>query len=168
MEAADKCLEVPRSSINQLLTEIYGLPLYAYAEGNIALAQGDFEKAIKSIESGIQFLQSKKITYILPLLLQIRGQALWAMGRIEEATSALEDGSLVADGMDSRMELWPVLATLVKLKEESGAVKEAAELRAQGQNVIRFISNNIGDPLLRQRFLDLPEVQLLQEQVRTN
>ena len=124
--------------------------------GLIALAQGDSAGANAAADEVIQMLAAMRLRLYLPDAGYLKGRALLAQGRRDEARAALEQARSVAEEMGCRRMLWPILFALSQVVADS---KERQRLLAEAGATIDYIAEHIGDPQLRASFLNTPAVQ---------
>jgi class 3 adenylate cyclase/tetratricopeptide (TPR) repeat protein len=117
------------------------------------LAAGSLEETAAQAASKVEELRKLNYMLWLPDLLHIRGRALMALGKIEEAETVLKEGASIAREMGSLVRLWPILATLTALEAGRGDEEQAAAFRTEARQAIDFISDHIGDDELRAHFL---------------
>ena len=129
--------------------------------GELALAQG--EPAI-ALSIGEQLLVSTPgdMQQPIPHLLALKGEALLALKRLEEAAQALEAAKLGAEQRQAPSILWRIHRSLGKvyhlLKQEDQAQREWSEAR----DIIVRLAGTIDETMLREHFSQLALASLPQ------
>jgi DNA-binding CsgD family transcriptional regulator len=90
----------------------------------------------------------------IPALLKLRGEALFALGRAEEAMLALEQAQRGAQDQGALLLLWPIQRALGRVYAASGHKPLAREAFSNAREVIAILSASLDDPLQRERFLE--------------
>jgi tetratricopeptide (TPR) repeat protein len=122
-------------------------------DGRLRLARGEYEAALAVGERLMAYLQQTGLQPFRSDALYIQGQALWAMGRIDEAQTALKAAQQEAERLHTRRNLWEILAVQAQMAAAQGEVETAVGLRRQAEEVIQFIANHIEEEELRAGFL---------------
>jgi tetratricopeptide (TPR) repeat protein len=130
------------------------------ADGRLALARADYDRALQLADELLDQLRRYGIRSYLPEVLDLSGQALSKLGRVEEAQTRLKEARDEAEAMGAKGNLWPILFHLSQLEKEP---EEAARLGQEAREIVEFIANNTGKPSFRESFLELPEVQAVIE-----
>ena len=120
--------------------------------GELALAQGDAVRALNIAEQLIVSAPGD-IQQPIPHLLALKGEALLALKRLEEAAGALEDAKLGAQQRQAPSILWRIHRSLGRvyhlLKREDLAQLQFASAR----EIINSLAVTIDDTALREHFL---------------
>jgi tetratricopeptide (TPR) repeat protein len=90
--------------------------------------------------------------------LYLKGQALLALGRLPEASQALQAARAWADARGAQHMLWPVLFTLGQIYARIKQTKEAHHLWQQSHDILKGMALNIADDGLRAAFLATADV----------
>lgn len=159
LTAAEAALEeagnIPGPEPNSaLLADI----LSALIEGELAQAKQDYEQVITGMDRLVAHLQQMEIRSFICEGLLLKGQALLAQGRVEEAYEVLTEARAQSEAAGSRRVLWPVLFTLSQVEAQRGYSTEAENLRQQAREIIEDIAGH-APPDLRASFLALPNVR---------
>jgi predicted ATPase/DNA-binding NarL/FixJ family response regulator len=121
--------------------------------GELALAQGAAQVALRIAEQLIASAQGDEHGQPIPHLLALKGEALLALNRLEEATEALEHAKLGAEQRQAPSILWRIHRSLGRvyhlLKREDQAQCEWSAAR----EIIARLAATIDDPSLQERFL---------------
>jgi class 3 adenylate cyclase/tetratricopeptide (TPR) repeat protein len=124
--------------------------------GLIALAQGDWAGANAAADEVAAKLVAMRVRLYLPDAGYLKGRALLAQGRREEARAALKQARAVAEEIGCRRMLWLILFALSQAAADS---EERQRLLAEAQATIGYIAEHIGDSQLRATFLDTPPIR---------
>jgi len=123
------------------------------AESELALRQGDYERAIAVTETFLTNL--RQFGAFTPQALYLQGQALLGLGQDEAARERLLEARAKAEAVDARRPLWPILFALSQLEPDPA---EAKALRQQAREIIEYITDHTPEDL-KTSFLDLPDVR---------
>jgi tetratricopeptide (TPR) repeat protein len=128
----------------------------AWAWGELALAQGAPETALgiagQLLESAPGREAGQPIQPI-PHLLKLKGEALMALTRLEEAREALEDAKRGALLRHDRHILWTIHRALGQLYQLLGREDELGQEIAAARHVIEELGATIDDASLRDQFV---------------
>jgi DNA-binding CsgD family transcriptional regulator len=91
--------------------------------------------------------------HAVPRLSQLRGQALAALGRIEEAIVEFQGAERVAQRQGQRPMLWRLQADLGRAYHTLGRRTESEEAFASAARIIRQLAETVADSALREKFL---------------
>jgi DNA-binding CsgD family transcriptional regulator len=145
----------------------------ARAWGELALAQGEAPRALAIAQHLLASAPGKEHGQPIPRLLALKGEALLALKRLDEAVVALEDARRGAEQRQAPSTLWRIhrLTGLVyqRLKQEDRAQQEFASAR----EIIDRLAATIDETLLREHFLQaalalLPPVKLPSQEALTS
>lgn len=121
--------------------------------GELALAQGEAARALAIAEQLIASAPGDARPQPIPHLLALKGEALLALKRLEEAAVALEDAKLGAEQRQAPSILWRIQCSLGQvyhlLKREEQAQREWSEAR----DIIAKLASTIDETALREHFL---------------
>ena len=121
--------------------------------GELALAQGEPAVALHIAEQLLASAPGDARPQPIPHLLALKGEALLALKRLEEATGALEDAKLGAEQRQAPSILWRIQRSLGQvyhlLKREDQAQREWSEAR----EIITKLAGTIDETTLREHFL---------------
>ena len=127
--------------------------LVVLVDGLIALTRREWERADALADAVRSMLAAMHLRIWLPDAGYLKGRALLAQGRRDEARAALEQARAVAEDMGCRRMLWPILFALSQAIADS---EERQRWLGQAQATIGYIAEHIGDPQLRASFLNTP------------
>jgi DNA-binding CsgD family transcriptional regulator len=124
-----------------------------YARAEWLLPSGNPSDALAIVDK-LMDLARRTITddvFLEPRLLKLRGDALVALGRNEEAEMAVQSALQAAMFLGARPMLWRIHIALGKLRQDQHAEAEAHFVAAR--EVIEALAGSILDVALRERFL---------------
>jgi tetratricopeptide (TPR) repeat protein len=124
----------------------------------LALAAGQFERALALAEATLPQFKQNMVRLYLDDALALKGRALRALGRLEEAQAALEAARQEARERGARRALWETLAELALLLEARGDPEAARPLWREAAEIIRYIAGHAGSDDLAAAFLARREV----------
>jgi tetratricopeptide (TPR) repeat protein len=133
--------------------------LFAQAQAELALANGEPQQALRLAEDLIAHFRRAGVRLYFTDALLLRGQALAGDGRVSEAQAALEAAREEAEQLGSRRTLWLILSELAALASRSGDHEAAKALWRQAAEIIDYIAAHAGSVELRQSFLNRPDVR---------
>jgi DNA-binding CsgD family transcriptional regulator len=131
----------------------------ALAWGELALAQGHHEAALCQVQDLIAATPgqgpstSPHSAQTIPALLKLKGEALLALGRMDEAAEALAEAERGALERAVRPLTWRVYRSLARLHRASKREAEAERAFAAARDVIAELAATIDDGPLRDGFL---------------
>ncbi|HEV2582441.1 MAG TPA: LuxR C-terminal-related transcriptional regulator, partial [Ktedonobacteraceae bacterium] len=125
----------------------------AHAWGELSLAQGEPAVALSIAEQLIASAPGDMRQQPIPHLLALKGEALIALKRLEEAAAALESAKLGAEQRQTPPVLWRIHRSLGQvyrlLKREDGAQAEWSATR----EIINRLAATVDQPYLREHFI---------------
>jgi DNA-binding CsgD family transcriptional regulator len=125
------------------------------ARAELALAQGDPAHALRIVEELIA--SAPNIEHYgprgIPRLVNVRGEALAALGRLGEAEVALLDAREGAREQGRRPLLWRIRGSLGRLYRTLGRNTDAEQEVAAARALIHDLAASLPDEPLRERFL---------------
>ncbi len=134
---------------------------YSVSIPELALRQGDPEFALREAEWSIDAFDKRGMLFPRADVLYLRGSALMALERYEEAREALTEADRIAEKIGSRRVRWRVLAALAELAQQEGREDRADRLREQAGQIVRFIADHSESQTQRESFLDQDHVKAL-------
>jgi tetratricopeptide (TPR) repeat protein len=132
--------------------------LLRLAEGELAFARQDYERVVALMDSLMDWLQQHQSRAFVPHALHLKGRALLASGRVDEARAALSVARSEAAAIDGRMILWQILSALSEAEAAQGNHAEAQALRQQAREIVAYVADHC-PPELRASFLAWPHVR---------
>jgi predicted ATPase len=132
--------------------------LLRIATAEVALAQRDAERALQTTEELLSSLARHGVSAFQAQALYLKGQALLALGRLPEASEALQAARSQAETLGAQHVLWPVLFTLGQISLRSKQHKEATWLWQQSRDILKGLALTITDDSLRAAFLATADV----------
>jgi hypothetical protein len=131
------------------------------ADGELALAKTEHARALAIADGVIARLNQSSVAAYRGEALALRAAALRADGRLAEAEVTLLAAHSLAERLDGRGTLWPVLAALSEIALAHGNAGAAARLRAKARTIAAVVADHIGQPELRAAFMSIPRVSAL-------
>jgi tetratricopeptide (TPR) repeat protein len=141
------------------LQDLIAYRLLFTAGAELALAQGDPEAALRTVEPVIDDMRREGGRAILCEALAYRGRALLAAGRLPEARAGLAEARLLAEAIGMRLVLWTVLAAQLDLAKQQGQSAEAQTTRRELHALLNQLAAAAGSPEHRAGFLAAPAIQ---------
>jgi tetratricopeptide (TPR) repeat protein len=135
-----------------------GYAIFQVIEGDIAVANQQYDKAIASIDRTLSVLQEMGQKVFLPDILRCKGEALFGMGRNDEARTILQEALALAEEQNSRRASWAILFSLSRLANHTGDDAEAKGLRTRALDVIQYMAEHAGSEESKTAFLDSPRL----------
>ena len=127
--------------------------------GELLLAKKDFQQVLEYDLKSHGLAGDLSADNVLPDLLRIRGQALIALDRIDEAREELGKARAIAEARGSRLTLWRILYELSQVAALEDRQEDKEQLIEQCQELIGYIANHCGRPEVRDGFLNHPVVR---------
>ncbi|MCC7353201.1 MAG: hypothetical protein IT330_05530 [Anaerolineae bacterium] len=155
---AEATIAEARLELNDLDPNSFAFVLVPLVEGEIALARKEYTRAIGQVDGLITALQNFGMHPFLADAFYIKGEALTALGRGEEACEVLRQARAEAEAHNSHRILWRILFSLSQVERGQGNQAEAEGLRNQARGVVLHIADHAGSPTLRASFLRRPQV----------
>ena len=97
----------------------------------------------------------------IPEVLHWKGNALFGLGRFDEALQVLAQACSLARQTDSNLHLWVILADLAKVQLELGHQEQAADSLAEARLIAGKVADSLQEVGLTQSFLNQPRVMKL-------
>ncbi len=141
----------------------------ALARGELALAQGRHEAALRQAQDLIDSASGKGTStpphsaQPIPALLKLKGEALLALGRMDEAAEALVEAERGALQRSARPLAWQVYRALGRLHRACKREEEAERAFAAAREVIAQVAATIENEHLREGFLQAALASLPRE-----
>lgn len=126
----------------------------------LAMAKNEFDKALSLADELLD--EVTPLTRVdVPEVLHWKGNALFGLGRLDEALQTLTQACLLAKQSDSNLHLWVILKDLAKVQLELGSQKEAEENLKTAQAIIQQMAESLHEVGLSESFLKQPRVKEL-------
>jgi DNA-binding CsgD family transcriptional regulator len=136
--------EVPRSMHERRV---------AWASCELALAQHKPGVALRMAKQLIESAPGENTGQPIPALLKVRGEALFALGKGDEATSALEEAKHGAEERGAQPLLWHIHRSLGRVYASRKQKQVAERELAAAREVIETLAASLDDTEQRERFL---------------
>ncbi len=127
----------------------------SYAQAQLELARGHPDRVLQIVDRLIDAAPNVEVygRRSIPRLSHLRGQALFALGRPEEAEEELRAAIDVARAQGKRGQLWASQAELGKVLAAQKRDAEAEQEWAQARALVEELARDISDESLRANFL---------------
>lgn len=132
--------------------------VWAWAE--LLLAEGDAAAALRIAEELISSVPGEAADRPTAALLRLRGAALLALGRLDDAAAALEAAWHAAQARGERPLLWQIQATLARVYRRLGREAPAEAALGSAGATILALAATIDDIALREQFLTVARAAL--------
>ncbi len=169
LPAAEAALEEGHRELKPEGVQMFSPIFLALADGELALAKRDYARAIQTVDQLLAHLETTQTRAFIPDALYLKGQALSALERIDEACEVLSQARAKAETLGSRRLLWPTLAALAEIEAGRGNTSEAQRYRQHAREVIAYIADHcppdpsalpaVAGQSLRDSFLGLSSVR---------
>jgi DNA-binding CsgD family transcriptional regulator/tetratricopeptide (TPR) repeat protein len=130
------------------------------ARAELALAEAHPDTALLIIDRLISTAVHVEDGEVIPRLWHLRGEALIALGSLEEAQVVLCSGRDAAQRQGARPFLWRICVTLGKCYRMLASRERAAEAFAQARTTLEELASTLADHDLRATFLRQASAQL--------
>lgn len=124
----------------------------AWAWGEVSLAKAQPDVALSIADQLIESAPGSNRAQPVPALLKLKGEALTAMSRLEEARQSLEDARRGAQARGARPLLWQVHRSLGRLHQRLKDKEQARGEFETAREIMRSLAATIGDASLRESF----------------
>lgn len=131
--------------------------------GELALAQGEATRALAIAEQLLASVPGDVSPQPIPHLLALKGEALLALKRLEEAAEALELAKMGAELRQAPSILWRIHRSLGRAYQLLQRPDQAQQEFAEARHVVQELATTIDDSSLRERFLHTALAMLPQE-----
>ncbi len=121
--------------------------------GELALAQGEPAVALRIAEQLLVSAPGDARQQPIPHLLALKGEALLALKRLEEAAEALEDAKLGAEQRQAPSILWRIHRSLGQVYHLLKREEQAQREWSQARDIIAKLAATIDETALREHFL---------------
>jgi predicted ATPase len=130
-------------------------------ESELALARGQYEKALSVAERGIAQLDQPELRALLPALRLSQARPLRKLGRLEQARVSLQEARRLASAIGARFSLMQLTLEHWELEREAGDPQAAEALAGEARTLVAAIVDTVSDESLRRAFLAQPQIQEL-------
>jgi tetratricopeptide (TPR) repeat protein len=127
---------------------------YCWARrAELALSQGDPDLALEIVERLIASAPGLLPEGVITFLWKLKGEALAAMGRVEEAASLLNAAIENARAFGERFLLWRIHASLGRLYGAMSVPEVARKEYSAAREIIDELASTVPDEALKENFL---------------
>ncbi|MEZ4734545.1 MAG: AAA family ATPase [Caldilineaceae bacterium] len=133
------------------------------AQGEFALAQGEFEQATMLMDDLYVDLNKAGIWYLRPDVLHLKGRSLLGRGanHLTAVHNVLQEARTATKPLGSRRALWPILVSLSEISYQYDEPPTAETLQQEALAIVNEIARHIKPTALQDAFLELPQVKML-------
>ncbi len=128
--------------------------LLGFAE--VALAKGDFQAALKSVEDSLVALKKADAKKYIAKGLKLKAEVLANMGNLEEAIELMSDALKLAQQVGNPPILWQIYHSLGLLLQKRGHLQQAKDHQARALALIEETASKLSDPSLANTVLTAP------------
>jgi tetratricopeptide (TPR) repeat protein len=128
-------------------------PRYLAGLALVALARGQFDQALQSVEEARDYAEERGMRYIDPLIALAAGKIRAAMGASQEALAEFERAESLAVELGMRPVIWQSQLGAAQAMAATGRVEEAQAKRQAARAVVDEIAAAFQDEQLRARYL---------------
>jgi len=153
-------------SVGNALLQPTSIPYARYtifvclANIELAVAKNEFDKALSLADELLA--EVTPLTRVdVPEVLHWKGNALFGLGRFDEAYQILTHACSLAGETDSNLYLWTILTDLAGVQLKLGNQKEAEENLAKARRIVEQIAESLHEVGFTESFLNLPRVKAL-------
>lgn len=139
----------------------------AWAWGEMLLAKGDPAAALAIADGLIAAAPGVPNPQAIPGLGKLRGEALTALHRFDEAVSTLEEAERAAIEQGALPLLWQIHRALGRTHQQCKREEAASRAFAAARAIIASLAETIDDPALREQFRAAALDTLPRERTRT-
>lgn len=153
-----------REGCAEALPEYYGRLLWSgattvgLAHGELAIARRDAARAAAVANELLAHLRPQNARVFVPDALFLKGKALLALDRPDDAHAALAEARALVEVMSVQRNLWSICIALSEIEARRGRRDEVESLRRQARESVARLAGQC-PPDLQASFLDLPEVR---------
>ncbi|HEU0291181.1 MAG TPA: AAA family ATPase [Anaerolineales bacterium] len=159
-------IESARQAAGNELLQPTSIPYARYtifvclANIELAVAEKEFETALSLANELLE--EVMPLTRVdVPVVLRCKGNALFGLGRFDEALQVLTQACSLARETDSRLHLWVMLADLAALQTRLGYPEEAESNLDEARGIAGQIAESLHEIGLHDSFLIQPRVRAL-------
>lgn len=134
--------------------------LVRLAEGELALARGEFQDAAARADDLSAYLIRRDCRLFRPDAAYLKAQALVAGGEEDQALTVLDRARADAESLGARRMLWQILALSAEVEARRGNEAASRRLRERARETVSYIAEHSPEDL-RATFLKLPRVESL-------
>ncbi len=124
-----------------------------WAWGELTFATGDYQETLRIVKHLLASVPGSVRTQPIPWLLKLKGEALVALDRRDEAVQALEDAKDGALRQQENPLLWQVRLALGRVYHRMKDEGRAEQAFAEARRVIMELAASIHDPTQQELFL---------------
>jgi tetratricopeptide (TPR) repeat protein len=152
-------------SLNPILAVVrsHYLALIGLAGVELELARNNFQGALSLSQNLLD--EISPLGWINnPEIMNRKAGALIGLGRFDEAHQILTEAFSLAEKLDAKHHLWPILSSLEEVSSKLGNQGEAEHYRKRACKIVEFIAERLEAIGLKESFLNQPRVRALMRQ----
>jgi len=134
-----------------------------FGRGEIALAKGDYVKALKFAEDSLVISEKAGARKYIAKGLKLKAEALAEMGNIEKAIDVMENALRFAQQVGNPPLLWQIHYGLGLLLEKHVNTQKANEHYAQAIGLIDATASKLNDPSLKNSLLTAAQTKAIHD-----
>lgn len=158
LRAAEQAVETGKRDQSGTLDAAPGTNLGKIAEAELALAKGDYDRAVQLLHEPVAFLRGAGLRAFLGEMLYLEATTLRARGDIAQAAELLQEAETETQALQQYRMLWQILAAQSEIEIERGDPDRANAYRTQARDVITFLVEHTPEEY-RESFRILPRVR---------
>jgi DNA-binding NarL/FixJ family response regulator len=142
---------LPREQRSRTLSERFVRSTW----GELALAQGQPDQALQIVQELLETVPGAATGaggQPIPWLLRLQGEALLALGHVNEAVQVLEEAKRGAMARQERSRLWYLHGLLARAYQQAKQEEQARREVMAARNAIASLAATIDKPALREQF----------------
>ncbi|MDH5634613.1 MAG: tetratricopeptide repeat protein, partial [Candidatus Bathyarchaeota archaeon] len=119
----------------------------------IALAKGDFQNALKSVEDALVISEKAGARKYIAQALKLKAETLTGQGRLEEAIELMENALKRSKQVGNPTQLWQIHYSFGLLEEKHRDARKANEHYAKAIALIEAVASQLNDVVLKSTLL---------------
>jgi class 3 adenylate cyclase/tetratricopeptide (TPR) repeat protein len=168
LDEAEKYYEIVEQVVrNATPRERFAVWLYSqhlfHSYGELWLQRGDYAKAMSYADECIELAESTNRPKNVVKGHRLRGQALLALDKPDEAEPEIEMALAIAQEIGNPPQIWKTYVALGQVRQAQGRPDEAKNAYAEAVAVIENVASRLEDESLRATFLSSPHVGGIRE-----
>ncbi len=160
LEAAEKVANSER--LNPILSVVrsHYLAMVELSNIELELARKNFQTALSLSDDLLK--EISPLGWINnPEIINRKADALIGLGRLDEAFQNLTEACSLAEKLDAKHHLWPILSSLGDVSSRLGNQGEAEHYHKQAREIVEFIAERLESVGLKESFLNQSRIQKL-------
>ena len=137
--------------------------LLGFAE--IALAKGDFQNALKSVEDSLVISEKTGARKYIAQALKLKAETLAGKGSLGEALELMENALKISQQVGNPTQLWQIHYSFGLLEEKHGDAQKANEHYAKAIALIEAVASQLNDAVLKSTLLTSQETRAVRDAI---